>query len=140
MICKRKIKKMKSANAKLEGSLKHVSGANIDFKVALILFKEDGIFITYCPSLDLSGYGNSEQEAQDSIKHVVREYIDYGIKKGTLLADMQKYGWQIINKKRNTFKAPDFEQLLRDNEDFSDIINNKQYQKIDMPFEIPEFA
>ena len=38
----------------------------IDVKLPLIEFEEDGCYVVYCPALDVSGYGKTEPEANQS--------------------------------------------------------------------------
>lgn len=102
----------------------------------MVVFEEEKIIIAYCPSFDLNGYGNTEAEAIESIKFVVKEYVDYGLNKGTLLEDLKLHGWKIKSKRSKNYIAPDWESLLRDNEDFSEIINHKDFKKIHIPVEI----
>ncbi len=53
----------------------------ISIGLSIVEFKEGKSFITYCPYLDISGYGETEQEAEESFKYCVRETINYALKK-----------------------------------------------------------
>ncbi len=113
------------------------SGKNgIIVKLSIYIFKEDNAYISYCPSLDLSGCGNDIKEAKDSMKETLLLYLDYTISKNTLLRDLRKHGWNVRGIKQRKIKAPKFDDLLH-NEEFLDILENKEYQKFDTPVEIP---
>lgn len=113
------------------------SGKNgIIVKLSVYIFKEDNAYISYCPSLDLSGCGNDIKEAKDSMKETLLLYLDYTISKNTLLRDLRKHGWNVRGIKQRKIKAPKFDDLLH-NEEFLDILENKEYQKFDTPVEIP---
>lgn len=113
------------------------SGKNgIIVKLSVYIFKEDNAYISYCPSLDLSGCGNDIEEAKDSMKETLFLYLDYTISKNTLLKDLRKHGWNVRGIKQRKIKAPKFDDLLH-NEEFLDILENKEYQKFDTPVEIP---
>lgn len=42
----------------------------ITIKVGVYLFREDNVFIAYCPALDMSGYGENENEAKNPLNRV----------------------------------------------------------------------
>ena len=76
-----------------------ISGKDrIKCKLPLIIFKEENNIITYCPALDLSGYGSTEEEAKKSFEITLSEYFRYTVHKRTLVEDLRKHGW-IIRKK-----------------------------------------
>lgn len=55
----------------------------IECVLPLIIFQEDNCTITYCPALDLSGYGADEIEANHSFEEVLSEYFTYTVHKKT---------------------------------------------------------
>ena len=38
----------------------------LEISVSVYVFKENDVFIAYCPSLDISGYNTTEEEARHS--------------------------------------------------------------------------
>ena len=54
---------------------------NVEMKIPVIFFKEDGVSIVYCPLLDISGYGNTVSEAKKSFQIAMSEYFEYAKKK-----------------------------------------------------------
>ncbi len=49
----------------------------INVDLPLNILTEKGIKIIYCPALDISGYGKTEEEAFDSFLLVMSEHITY---------------------------------------------------------------
>ena len=66
---------------------------NLSLNISVYLFKEESTVIAYCPSLDLSGYGLTNKEANSSFGIVLQEYLDYGIQHGTLYKDLRDRGF-----------------------------------------------
>ena len=125
-----------SKNVHFEGKWE---GANkqVEVKLSLIIFEDSGSQVVYCPALDVYGYGVTEKEALDSFKVCLGEFLKYTLNKGTLHSEMAKMGWTIRKKK---FTPPLFSKLLKINEDFSDIFNNHNFNKIDQNINIPILA
>ncbi len=110
------------------------SNETYDIKVSVVQFIEDDVVIVYCPSLDLSGYGNSDFEAQESFKTVLHEYIRYASDKGTLDEDLREHGWVRLKTKNPSMTPPAMTDLLAMNENFRRIFNTQSsYQKYDTP-------
>jgi len=56
----------------------------IKYRLPVIIFKDQNNRIFYCPSLDISGYGATENDAYLSFQEVLKEYFRYTTNKGTL--------------------------------------------------------
>jgi len=54
----------------------------IDFDI--IVFKEDKVYVAYCPELEVSSCGNSVEHAKEMLKTAVRLFIEEAEKMGTL--------------------------------------------------------
>jgi len=98
------------------------SKAGVKAYLELYSFVDDGVYIVYCPALDLSGYGYSIEEAKKSFSEVFKQHITYCINKNTLYEDLLKHGWNVRGKKSRDIKAPKLEDLLKKNEAFRDIL------------------
>jgi hypothetical protein len=112
----------------------HASWSNnrsiITLKLPYILFEEDGSQILYCPPLDLTGYGQTEEDAKHSFEIVLEEYFRYTINKGTLISDLEKLGWKFKKRSlRKTIIPPDLTYSLSANEDFRRIFNTHDFRK-----------
>ena len=118
-----------------------VEGRNkIKCVLPLISFKEDNSFITYCPALDLSGYGENEAEADKSFEEVLSQYFKYTVNKKTLAEDLKKMGWTIRKSLSKRAIPPSMGKLLETNEDFNRIFNNHEFRKTNKTINIPAFA
>jgi hypothetical protein len=125
-------------NFDFSGQFNNIGGNNfISVKLPVYLFQEDNVFIAYCPSLDLSGSGNSMEESKKSFEESLNIYLNYCITKNTLIKDLRNHGWNVRGHKQHKIKAPGFDELLSNNEELKDILENKEYQKFDAPIEIP---
>lgn len=100
------------------------------------IFMDGDSYIAYSPALDLSGYGDSEQAAKDSFYIVMDEYIAYGVSRRTLVKDLRAHGWKVRSLKQRKMSAPSFDTLLRSNDTFKDILENKEYRKVAEPFPV----
>ena len=106
----------------------------------LISFFEDNCFITFCPALDISGYGENETEADNSFEVVLSEYFKYTVNKKTLAEDLEKMGWTIRKSMHKKPIPPTMGKLLETNEDFNRIFNNNDFRKTNRTINIPSFA
>lgn len=123
-----------------KGNVQVGIGGSIKFNLPFIIFEEDNTHFCYCPALDLTGYGNTEQEAISSISTVLEDYFDYTVKKRTLTTDLKRLGWHVKNSLRKKMTPPDTVDLLRKNREFKRVFDNLNYKKIDREINIPAFA
>jgi len=115
-----------------------VNGKNrIKCKLALIIFEEDNNYITFCPALDLSGYGATEEEAKESFELTLSEYFKYTVNKKTFADDLKKHGWIIRKSFKKPAVPPTMQHLLETNKDFNRIFNNYNFKKKDTTVDIP---
>jgi len=112
----------------------------INFNLPLIIFEEDGATICYCPALDLSGYGHTEQEAIDSYKFAINEYLDYCSKNRTLIQDLKRLGWHIKNRIRQNTTPPPITKLLAHNDNFRRVFENFDYKKLSTNVLFPAYS
>ncbi len=117
------------------------SGKNvITCELPLILFEEDSNHITYCPALDISGYGSTESESNNSFELSLGEYFRYTINKKTLEEDLKKMGWIIKKHLKKAAIPPSMGTLLENNEDFNRIFNTMDFRKRSTTVTIPAFT
>ena len=110
---------------------------HIDVNLSLIVFEEDNSKIVYCPALDVSGYGPSEDEAMSSFAVMLGEFFTYTLNKKTFDKELIRMGWKIRNSKVKKMTPPSMSELLDSNDNFSRIFNNHSFRKIDKNVEIP---
>ena len=111
----------------------------ITISLQVLFFEEDNIHYAYMPSFDLTGYGNSEEEAKESLTIVLDEFLRYTLNKNTLFIEMQRLGWKIKSKKKPMY-APQMSDLINTNDQLKDIVNSKQYTTSNYQVNVPAFA
>ncbi len=119
-----------------KGSFKNTK-QNIDFEFSLIAYEDGKLQVVYCPALDLFGYGKTEREAEKSFSIVLEEHIRYTTNKNTFLKDLKQHGWKVSGKK---YSAPPLGQMLKENDQFNDIFNHKNYFKYNKTVSVPAYA
>jgi len=76
-----------------EGKYKN-KAADVIVRLLLIQFQDENkIHFIYSPHLDLTGYGNTLQEAKKSFEIVLEDFVDYTITKKTLGKVLKDLGW-----------------------------------------------
>lgn len=122
-----------------EGGFDNTSGS---VGVMLLLFHfedENKVHFIYSPHLDLTGYGNNFDEAKNSFKIVLEDFIDYTLKKKTLSKILADLGWEHKGSFKNPKKvlAPSITSIIKDNEYVSEIFDrypvNTYHQEIGLP-------
>ena len=124
--------------AKLKGE-KDFGAKSVKVDLQVLFFEEDKIHYAYMPSFDLTGYGNNEKEARESLTVVLDEFLRYTLNKKTLFTEMQRLGWEIKSRKKD-IHAPQFSDLINTNKQLKDIVNSKQYTSSKYQVNVPEFA
>ncbi len=109
----------------------------VQVDLAIILFEEDGTQVAYCPALDVSGYGNNEDEAKSSFEVSLSEFFRYLINKKTFEKEFKRLGWTIKKDHNKIMTPPLMSDLLSGNENFSRIFNNFPFKKIDERIALP---
>lgn len=124
--------------AKLKGE-KKFGAKSVKIDLQVLFFEEDNIHYAYMPSFDLTGYGNNEKEARESLTVVLDEFLRYTLNKKTLFSEMQRLGWEIKTRK-SYIHAPQLSDLINNNKQLKDIVNSKQYTSSKYQVNVPEFA
>ena len=65
----------------------------LEVSVSVYLFKENDVFVAYCPSLDLSGYDQTEEAARADFEYALKEYVKFQMQHDTLDKDLTRHGW-----------------------------------------------
>ena len=113
---------------------------SISVNLGMYLFKEGKSFIVYCPAFDLSAYGDSEDQAKQSFSEIFQITLKYMLNKNTMKEDLINHGWQIKSLKQKKIKAPSLETMLKNNDSFRELLENKEYKTYRQTVGIPEFA
>ena len=100
--------------------------------LSLVEYKDDEAYYSYCPALDLIGYGDNEEEAKKSFQLVLEEYIRYTTENQTLIADLKEHGWKITDNGEK-LTPPNLSELLQSNNELNDIFNKYDFNKYSIP-------
>lgn len=77
---------------------------NVNVQVAL--FQEDGIWVAYCPALEVSSYGDNKDEAKEAFEEAMQIFLAETDRKGTLERYLLKLGWQLQQKPKPVYNQP----------------------------------
>jgi hypothetical protein len=86
------------------------SKGTLEVSVSVYVFKENDVFVAYCPSLDLSGYDHTEEAARADFDYALQEYVKFQMQNDTLDKDLTRHGWEVKQRKA---KGPEIGTLLR---------------------------
>lgn len=92
----------------------------VKVRLQIYSWEEDGIRFAYSPAMDLSGYGKTRKEAEQSFHTSMQETLKYMDKKETIFDELERLGW-LVNRKKKRVQAPEIESLLKENKDFKSI-------------------
>ena len=110
-----------------------VNKKDVKVDISVFLFKDDGVYHAYCPELDLVGYDYSKEGAKKSFEYVLKDYLDYTIKNGTLEEDLLKHGWR--KTKKGSVSEPTTSTLIRGSK-LKNVLGMKEFQKYSVPITI----
>lgn len=79
---------------------------SLNVKVQVALFQEDGIWVAYCPALEVSSYGDDKNEAKGAFEEAMQIFISETERKGTLEKYLLKLGWQLQQKPKPLYTQP----------------------------------
>jgi len=91
-------------------------GYNVELNVCL--FKDEGHFIAHCPALDISSYGDDEEEAKKMFNEAVTIFLEEVEQRGTLDSVLLDLGWSLQRKPEINYRPP-----------HPDLIHNEQFQQ-----------
>jgi predicted ribosome quality control (RQC) complex YloA/Tae2 family protein len=115
----------------------HNQSSRINFDLPALAFEEENVHFIYSPALDLTGYGKTEEEAQQSFKEALDQFFDYTTNKKTFEQELRRLGWKI---QKNRSKAPSLVDMINQNDYLKEIFEEKQYRKFNQTVSMPAFA
>lgn len=113
------------------------SGKKVNVRLDIIRFEDSGCQIVYCPALDLSGYGKTGEDAENSFRITLEEFFRYTINKNTLKKELLRLGWVVKDNPRKKMTPPDMSVLLSNNRQFRSIFNKRPFIKSAETFALP---
>ena len=94
--------------------------------VSVFLFREGDAFIAYCPSLDLSGYDVTEDNAKRDFEFVLKAWLKEQLENGTLKRDLERHGWKVEDGKAD---EPSVTDWIRRNSSAGRIFTMPEFRK-----------
>ncbi|NQT27118.1 type II toxin-antitoxin system HicB family antitoxin [candidate division KSB1 bacterium] len=71
---------------------------SLKFRLPLTIKKEDGVFISCCPILDVYSQGYTEKEARDNLKEALVMFLESCIERGTLDTILKECGFKLSHE------------------------------------------
>lgn len=103
------------------------------FVIQYYVYEEDGRYIAYCPSLDLSSSGSSFNDVITQFYEHFQIYIECCLEDDTLIDDLKAHGWKLEGV---TLSQPSFEELLMKQEFKHLMESNTEYERLNALFNI----
>lgn len=108
---------------------------SIEVNLWLLTFVEDNVIFIYSPALDMTGYGLTKDEAEQSFENALTEFLKYTTHKKTLLSELKRLGWTIDKKKIKS--PPTLVDMVNRNDYLKDIFEHKPYTKYSESVHLP---
>ena len=82
------------------------SDHSIIVSLEVALFQEDEMWVAYCPALEVSSYGENQEDARKAFDEAMQIFLSETIRKGTLERYLLRLGWQLQQKPIPVYKQP----------------------------------
>ncbi|EJW96671.1 hypothetical protein EVA_15218 [gut metagenome] len=107
------------------------------FQLAFYVFQENGTYVSYCPSLDISSSGRDFREAVENFYKCFQLHIDCCMKAGTLHDDLLVHGW---NFTKSNVAPPAFSVLMKKPEMKKLMNSDLCFERVVTSVRLPLFA
>lgn len=84
-----------------------MSKINLRISVPVVIIREGRYMVAYCPALDLSSYGDTEDDAKRGFEGAVRLFFEETSKRGTLERELLRLGWSLRLKPQGEYLPPE---------------------------------
>lgn len=68
---------------------------SLKIQLNILVFQEGEYYVSYCPSLNLSSYGHTIEEAKTGFDEVMTAFLEESNEDGSLYEDLIKNGWNL---------------------------------------------
>ena len=85
----------------------HGAVTKVQVEVLLVL-DESGQYVAYCSALELSSYGDTEEEARQAFEESLRFFAADTVRRGTLDQLLLAFGWRVLKKPAAVHEPPRF--------------------------------
>jgi len=82
------------------------TGKSVEVKVDVLLIKEGDFFVAFCPSLNISSYGDTDKDAKKAFDAALHIFIAEMDKKGSLEKELLRNGWILQQQPKPLYKPP----------------------------------
>jgi predicted RNase H-like HicB family nuclease len=79
----------------------------VDVSLDVLLIKEGDYIVSFCPALNLSSFGDTEEDAKKGFDEAMTIFLDELHKRGTLEKVLLNLGWQLKKFQTASFLPPD---------------------------------
>jgi predicted RNase H-like HicB family nuclease len=69
----------------------------LQVSVPVFLIEEDAQWVVWCPALEVSSYGDTEDEARQAFEDAVEIFIEETARRGTLEKELLRMGWTLAS-------------------------------------------
>lgn len=83
----------------------HGAVTKVQVEVLLVL-DDSGQYVAYCPALELSSYGDTEDEARQAFEEALRFFAADTARRGTLDQLLLAFGWRLVKKPLAVYEPP----------------------------------
>lgn len=77
-----------------------------DVELNVCLFEDESHFIAHCPALNISSYGDDEEEAKKMFNEAVTVFLEEVEQRGTLDSVLLDLGWKLQRKPEIDYRPP----------------------------------
>lgn len=81
-------------------------GDVIELQLNVLVFQQGDYFVAYCPSVNLSSYGDTIEDAKAGFDEVMEAYLEDCKENGSLHQDLIKNGWTLNIKNHKKAEPP----------------------------------
>jgi len=89
----------------------------IGVKLSVAFYREGSKFVAYCPSFDISTFGDSLEEAKHNFEELVDLFVDETLRMGTLDKVLGNLGWKKVIHPKPRW-VPPYQQVATIPENF----------------------
>lgn len=82
-----------------------------ELQLSVLIFQEGEYYVSFCPSLNLSSYGDTIEEAKEGFDESMKIYLEYTKENGTLHDDLIKNGWTFNLENEKKVEPPAMVEL-----------------------------
>lgn len=103
------------------------------FTISYYVYCVDGLYIAYCPSLDITTSGKDYNDAIMQFHENFQLYLEFCIEENTLLEDLKEHGWKLEGVK---LIQPSFDELLVKQEFRHLLESDTEYDRLNAVFKL----